>query len=844
MRWNHSLQLLGLALFVTATAPVLSETPRTAEIVEEQDNVLFNELLNGPLSRVREGGTPPVPEDQRLTPYSIQLPQYTDVPGACQVDSPPEYSPTEGVMLRYSSGSWPQVVTDIVAALTGDPTDDEIAYVVVSPGSQQAIATSQFTAAGADMSKVVFINESTNSIWLRDYGPHFIWEGGARGIVDSHYYPNRPLDNFLPTLIADDAFNEPSYDIGLYYSGGNFQPGPNRSGFTTNLVNTDNPSFNNDFIGELYDEYQGIDTLHILPRLPASVDGTGHIDMWFYLVDEHTVIISEFIPGSNATAIQVTDAAVIYMESLGFEVFRPSARNIGSVHYTYANAFRVNDRIFIPTYGEGNSSFLDDDAAAQAIWEQAAGPGVEIIGINSWDIIPASGAIHCIMMQVPRYDDATPSSCVTAPEGGEALVAGSDYTIRWAASDDVGVDAIDLYYAVDGGADVPIALDQPGGRDSYRWSVPLLESDTGQVKVVARDEDANSDASTSALDFEIATAVSRVYDFSSGAGVDKFAFGNQTNTWGQISGIRRPSTVNSELSATNYARLAASDATGGDGDQDRYISPTPSGSSESTHVLEFTIDEDPSTIVDLALNVEGYSDSCAQIELYVWDYMVGRWSDGRGGFLQNRFVDNFAGNEDENLSANIRSSFERYIDPSGQLTLLLYVERGGNESFLDYASVTVTYEPCPGSDVDFDGWADACDNCIDVGNLDQSNSDADDRGDACDCAPSDSGAFDFPFEISGLSLEDATTLTWNSDAPNSGSGTTYDVLRGDASNLSSGFDGGTCFASDLSDVTVEDTTDPAVGSSYYYLIRSNNVCGPGSYGTDSFDVERQSGVCP
>ena len=53
---------------------------------------------------------------------------------------------------------------------------------------------------------------------------------------------------------------------------------------------------------ELYQTYQGIDTLHILPRLPGSVDGTGHIDMWFYLVDEDTVIISEFIPGSNATA--------------------------------------------------------------------------------------------------------------------------------------------------------------------------------------------------------------------------------------------------------------------------------------------------------------------------------------------------------------------------------------------------------------------------------------------------------------------------------------------------------------------------------------------------------------
>jgi hypothetical protein len=60
--------------------------------------------------------------------------------------------------------------------------------------------------------------------------------GGALAIVDSHSYPQRPLDIFNPTLTADDYFLIPSYDIGLYYSGGNFQPGPGGLGFTTSLV--------------------------------------------------------------------------------------------------------------------------------------------------------------------------------------------------------------------------------------------------------------------------------------------------------------------------------------------------------------------------------------------------------------------------------------------------------------------------------------------------------------------------------------------------------------------------------------------------------------------------------
>jgi len=90
--------------------------------------------------------------------------------------------------------------------------------------------------------------------------------------VDSHYYPTRSLDNFVPTLLADDHFVMPSYDIGLYYSGGNFQSSADRQGFVTTLIDQDNPGFGEGYIGQLYDAYQGIDTLHVFPRLPPAVE--------------------------------------------------------------------------------------------------------------------------------------------------------------------------------------------------------------------------------------------------------------------------------------------------------------------------------------------------------------------------------------------------------------------------------------------------------------------------------------------------------------------------------------------------------------------------------------------
>jgi agmatine/peptidylarginine deiminase len=654
-----------------------------------------------PLPRWREGGTPPVDPNQALYPYMVTPGAGTQVPTSGVIASPPEYSPTAAVIFWYQSGVWSTEVTDCVAELTRYAYYDEIAYVVVTSSGQQSIATSQFVAAGADMTKVQFIIFPGNSIWLRDYGPHFIWQNGALAIVDSHYYPQRPLDNFNPTLTADDHFLIPSYDIGLYYSGGNFQPGPGGSGYTTSLVQQDNSGFGVAFIAELFQTYQGIQSLHIFPRLPSSVDGTGHVDMWFYLVDEDTVIISEFIPGSNATAIQITNDAAVYMESQGFEVFRVPDHNgyhpgDPQCHYTYTNAFRVNGRIFIPVYG---GSHATRDAEAIAAWEAAA-PGVRIVPINCYGIIYAAGAIHCIVMQVPRYENPVPGAHVVSPDGGEILVSGTSHNLTWTAIDDQDVTSIDLAYSTDGGSTFPypIATGEPND-GHFRWTVPGPATTQAVVRATAHDGDGNSADADSEGTFVVTGAPQTVYDFSTGAGVDKWAWGYQTPTWTSIGGNRHPVTL--ELSAGNYTAMAVSDASGGDSDANRYRSSYPSGGYETTHVFEFTILEDPSLILDLGILWEGYGDDCIQMEMYVWDEDRGDWGDGNGMWGENRFMDNFAGNRDAELSGHISGEFWKYLDPDGLLTVLLYGERYGDRSFHDYMSVTVTYR-IP-EDLDGDG---------------------------------------------------------------------------------------------------------------------------------------------
>jgi agmatine/peptidylarginine deiminase len=561
-------------------------------------------------------------------------------------------------------------------------------------------AISLFTAGGANMSKVQFIIEPINAIWMRDYGPHFIWQDGALGIVDSNYYPTRPLDNFIPTLLGDDIFKIPTYDIGLYYSGGNFQPGPNRTGFTTSLINTDNPSsegFNATYIAELFQTYQGIDTFHVMPQLPPSVDGTGHIDMWMYLVDDHTVIISKFKPGSNPQAITITENAVPYMQNLGFTVYRTPAWNAnhpsyGMTHWTYTNAYRVNNRIFIPTYGQGNPAYLPDDAEALANWTAAAGPGVEIVPINCYPIIYAAGAMHCIVMQIPRYTNPTPAVHLISPNGGELLASGTTHQITWVATDtdNQAIPQIELYYSTDAGTNYNyIATTTNNG--VYNWSVPYVTTDQAKIKIVAISSDTDYTETESTTVFEISPASQTIYDFSTGAGVNKFGYGHQTLSWAQINNIRTPVTTPIDtLVSGAYVKIAYSDATGGDSDSNRYISPNPQSAYESTHVYEFTINENPSGIDDLAIHWEGYAKSCTQIELYLWDYTAGQWCDTTGRYGQNRFIDNWAGTRDGYLDLHLRSNISQYINPNGQLTLLLYTHRATYASYHDYIAITVT----------------------------------------------------------------------------------------------------------------------------------------------------------
>ena len=281
------------------------------------------------------------------------------------------------------------------------------------------------------MTRVVWVEQPIDSVWIRDYGPRYLCHNktDVRGTVDTRYYSGRVYDDTLPTKLGNGVevgpYSNFDLDVELMHSGGNGHYFSTRKAFSSRLLLADNTATEAQ-IKAYWQEYKGAD-LYIFPQLSFNVDGTGHIDMWLLPVSDTSVIIGEWAKEDAYGSKAITDGAAQYMKDQGYMVFRTpnwvSTTTVNGyyVHYTYTNAVIANGVVVISSFGSVSNG---RDSIALGVYE-AAFPGHTIVHVDSSRIITHSGALHCIAQHV--YDctksspkTISPTAAKTYPPSGAA----------------------------------------------------------------------------------------------------------------------------------------------------------------------------------------------------------------------------------------------------------------------------------------------------------------------------------------------------------------------------------------------------------------------------------------
>lgn len=320
-----------------------------------------------------------------------------------------EWEEIQGLFITWTS--FPSILSQIVQAAR---TQTKV-YIHCNDSNQ---VKTYLNGQGIPLSNIRYLQVGFNSIWMRDYGGNTIYKNDVDSMlmVDWIYNRPRPLDDAIPEYDAA-ALNVPFYQTyaapaDLVNTGGNFMVDGFGTAFASKLIleenepgNPYNVSAKNEAqIDQIMGDFMGIDRYIKMETLPY--DGIHHIDMHMKLLDEETLLFSQYPTGiSDGPQIEANLLYVLnnYNSMFGtpYKIVRipvpPSTNNQwpsnGGSYRTYTNSVFVNNTLIFPSYRE------EYDTIAIRIYKENL-PGYNIVPIDcdnsGANIISQSGAIHCI----------------------------------------------------------------------------------------------------------------------------------------------------------------------------------------------------------------------------------------------------------------------------------------------------------------------------------------------------------------------------------------------------------------------------------------------------------------
>ena len=390
---------------------------------------------------------------QPLTPAIL-----ADPPPIAPVRNCAEWEPCTGVMIRYPLGLPYTLLRDL---------DDQVTLHVVVSSGQQSAAQSALSGNGVDMSQVEFLVKPNDSIWTRDYGPWFVFDGNDELAIVDHVYnrPFRPNDDQTPVAFGAQQ-GIPVIQHDMWHTGGNYMTDGFGFSASTNLVYDEAAAENGMTAAEvnaLMDDYYGVGFYNVVEDIETG--GIHHIDTWGKFVDEETVILKEVWP-AHYTYDDLEQRATLLASlesSTGrpYTVHRVYCHNIGGNRpASYSNSLIVNDVVYVPTF-----SSATNDANALAVYE-AAMPGYTVLGYNYGGWL-TDDALHC------RTKGIMDGGMLRVAHVPVRELQGGDVTINAEVKAYSGsaLSVVELVYRSDGGVWQTVAMTPLGG-SAYTADIP------------------------------------------------------------------------------------------------------------------------------------------------------------------------------------------------------------------------------------------------------------------------------------------------------------------------------------------------------------------------------------
>ena len=369
-----------------------------------------------------------------------------------------EFEPMQGVMIRYPLG----IPTSLVALLSNNC----MVYCIVS-NSQQNSAQYDFQNAGVNMDNVTFVNAPSDSYWVRDYGPWYIFEDRTPAIVDNIYNRPRPNDDNMSQVFAN-FWQIPMYGMRLEHTGGNMMEDGRGHGVSDDLVfqeNLQDYGIDEATVRQRMNDYLGINPYHV--TIDPQGDYIAHVDCWGKYLAPDKILIAQ-LPESNPR-YQYYEQVAEYFETTNccwgypyrvYRVFEPGGYTLAP----YTNSLILNKTVYVPL---GTNNTYNNDALA--VYQEAM-PGYEIVGVtnNGYTGWENTDALHCRTRGVMDFHMLFVDHrdvLFGEQEWQDSIPVVSKFIAYSGAN--LKQDSLLVYYSIDGGAYQTAHMTATGNPDEY-----------------------------------------------------------------------------------------------------------------------------------------------------------------------------------------------------------------------------------------------------------------------------------------------------------------------------------------------------------------------------------------